>query len=133
MYSMSSSMNLRFSSLADKDFYQPCVISKHNIFNTFEFSSLASGGFFTHRLIRTLLKTKGKSLQMSFLSLCAALSSLIFSHENSNQCGLPKSSKPPPPFRKFSALCFESLLVLQLEKSEGNKMMHCSSYPFSFP
>lgn len=82
---------LRFSNLAGgkKDFSQLCVNTKHNVFNTFGYSSLASGGFLTHGFISTLLKTERKSFQMSFISLWS-LCSLIFSPENSSHLVSPK-------------------------------------------
>lgn len=103
--------------------------TRYNVSNPFVLLFLASKGFLTHGLISTLLKTVEEFFQTFFISLYEALSSLVFSPENSNQPGLVKISAPPPEFRELSELSFEFFLMLQTGKSRGSKMMmHYSAH-----
>lgn len=85
--------------------------------------------------VSALLKHEGGDLsQMTFFSLYAVLSSLLFFPGNSSQFSFPGISALAPEIGEFPELCPWFLLpILPPGKSKGRKMSHWNTHLSHFP
>lgn len=93
--------------------------------------SLASGSFLTHRLI--CWKLTAHLSQLSFSSLCAAHSSLVFSLRTSVNLGSLELQLHHLNSGSFFELWFGSPSLSWSLENLGNKMLQCRAHLIHFP